>query len=547
MRRRALWTSLLGIILVAGAALGGTFAAGRSILLGIDLRGGVGVVLAPVGKVTPTVLDQAIQIIDRRVNGLGVSNSTVQRQGNEIDIELPGAKNSAQVLGVLGSTAQLYFRPVYCELPAYAPAKSSGTAKSSGAGSTGAKATSGKSAAGTVGVLTSAVSAAGTTGSKTSGSKTSGSKSTALSSATCGSASAASIPSTSPDADDPYKTVLLPSSPNMGLGKSAPRWLLGPSSGQAGIKQPLSGTIVRSASAVISTGGQYQVSVTLTSKGLREWNKVAALRHQTYNPATNASEPYSSLEAIELDGLVESAPTIEVPTFTGPLSITGNFTAKQATDLATELSYGSLPVRFNPQTVQTVSATLGSASLRAGLLAGIGGLILVLIYMIVYYRALGLVVVLGLGVGGALLYSILTQLSYTAGLALTLSGVTGIIVSIGITVDSYVVYFERLKEEIRSGKTVRGSVESGFARAYKTVLTADLVSFLAALILYLFTVGDVRGFAFTLGLSTLLDVFTAYFFIRPIVVLLGRRRSLSRGRFLGVARGLGVDPTGGAG
>lgn len=545
MRRRGLWTSLLGIILISAAALGGTFASGRSILLGIDLRGGVAVVLKPQGKVTPTILDQAINIIDRRVNGLGVSNSTVQRQGNEVDIELPGEKNSARALGVIGSTAQLYFRPVYCELPAYSPAKSSSkSAKSSGSGTPGsAKATSGKSAlGGAPATLTASTGKSGASGSKGSAA----SKSTGLSKATCGSASAASIPSTSPDADNPYKTVLLPSSSHMGLGKSAPRWLLGPSAGQAGIKQPLSGTIVKSASAVVAPGGQYEVQVTLTGRGLRLWNKVAALRHQSYDPAKNASEPYSSLEAIELDGKVESAPTIEVGTFTGPLSITGNFTPQQAKDLATELSYGSLPVRFNPQTVQTVSATLGSASLEAGLLAGIGGLVLVLVYMIVYYRALGLVVVLGLAVGGGLLYAILTQLSYTAGLALTLSGVTGIIVSIGITVDSYVVYFERLKEEVRSGKTVRGSVEPGFARAYRTVLTADLVSFLAALILYLFTVGDVRGFAFTLGLSTLLDVLTAYFFIRPIVVLLGRRRSLSRGRFLGVARGLGVDPTGGA-
>lgn len=534
MRRRGLWVSLLGIILISAAALGGTFAAGRSILLGIDLRGGVSVVLEPQGKVTPTILDEAINIIDRRVNGLGVSNSTVQRQGNEVDIELPGEKNSARALGVIGSTAQLYFRPVYCELPAYAAAKSSTSTSSSGSS---AKASSGKSALGA---------APATLTAATGKSASSGSGSGALSKATCGSASAASIPSTSPDDDNPYKTVLLPSSSHMGLGKSAPRWLLGPSAGQAGIKQPLSGTIVKSASAVVAQGGQDEVQVTLTGRGLRLWNKVAAIRHQSYDPAKNASEPYSSLEAIELDGKVESAPTIEVSTFTGPLSITGDFTSQQATDLATELSYGSLPVRFDPQTVQTVSATLGSASLKAGLLAGIGGLVLVLIYMIVYYRALGLVVVLGLGVGGGLLYSILTELSYTAGLALTLSGVTGIIVSIGITVDSYVVYFERLKEEVRSGKTVRGSVEAGFARAYKTVLTADLVSFLAALILYLFTVGDVRGFAFTLGLSTLLDVFTAYFFIRPIVVLLGRRRSLSRGRFLGVARGLGVDPTGGA-
>jgi preprotein translocase subunit SecD len=157
-----------------------------------------------------------------------------------------------------------------------------------------------------------------------------------------------------------------------------------------------------------------------------------------------------------------------------------------------------------------------------------------------------LVVVLGLSLGGALLYSILCELSQTSSLALTLEGITGIIVSIGITVDSYVVYFERLKDEIRSGRTVRQSVDRAFARAFRTVLTADAVSFLAALILYLLTVGDVKGFAFTLGLSTLLDVVTAYFFIRPMVILLGRRRGITEAPVFGIGRGLGAGTGAGA-
>jgi preprotein translocase subunit SecD len=262
------------------------------------------------------------------------------------------------------------------------------------------------------------------------------------------------------------------------------------------------------------------------------------VRHAFYN-ASASNQAFTSLEAIELDGFLYSAPTIETAPFTGPIQISGSFTASQASSLATQLRYGSLPVRFDTGSVSTVSATLGHSSLIAGLLAGLGGLVLVLIYMILYYRALGLVVVLGLGVGGAILYSILTELSKTSSLALTLSGIVGVIVSIGITVDSYVVYFERLKDEVRQGRTVRASVERGFTRAFKTVLTADLVSFMAALILYLFTVGDVKGFAFTLGLSTLLDVATAYLFIRPIVILLGRRRTTSETGFLGISRGLG--------
>jgi preprotein translocase subunit SecD len=181
---------------------------------------------------------------------------------------------------------------------------------------------------------------------------------------------------------------------------------------------------------------------------------------------------------------------------------------------------------------------LGKDSLKAGIIAGAVGLVLVLLYMIAYYRALGLVVALGLCVSGALLWSIVSLLGSYKGLALSLAGATGIIVSVGVTVDSYVVYFERLKDEIRSGKTVRSSVDRGFARAYRTILAADLVSFIAALLLYLLTVGAVRGFAFYLGLSTLLDLVTAYFFTRPMVVLLGRNRFFTEARFFGVARGL---------
>jgi preprotein translocase subunit SecD len=158
--------------------------------------------------------------------------------------------------------------------------------------------------------------------------------------------------------------------------------------------------------------------------------------------------------------------------------------------------------------------------------------------MILYYRALGIVVFLGLILTGALMYSIITFLGHTNGLALTLAGATGIIVSVGVTVDSYVVYFERLKDEIRSGKTVRSSVDRSFSRAYRTILAADAASFIGAIVLYLLSVGSVRGFAFFLGLSTLLDVFTAYFFTRPMVVLLGQKRVFTEAKWLGVARGL---------
>jgi len=319
------------------------------------------------------------------------------------------------------------------------------------------------------------------------------------------------IPTTPPENDEPSATVVLPDK------NKTVRYELGPAQ--------LTGKALASADAVIDQTGQWKVDFTTTGKGSGEWDKVA-------------QQNYQKQVAIDLDGSVQSAPQINAQQFNGRGEITGNFTQSQAKDLALVLKYGSLPVQLQPQTVETVSATLGKDSLSAGIIAGAVGIGLVALYMVLYYRALGLVVWLGLAISGALLYSIVTYLGQSSGLALSLAGVTGIIVSVGVTVDSYIVYFERLKDEIRSGKTIRSSVDRGFKRAYRTILAADLVSIFAAGTLYLLSVGAVRGFAFFLGLSTLLDLITAYFYTRPMVVLLGRSRFFTEARWVGVARGL---------
>jgi preprotein translocase subunit SecD len=250
--------------------------------------------------------------------------------------------------------------------------------------------------------------------------------------------------------------------------------------------------------------------------------------------------------AIDLDGVVRSAPRLDTTDFPGKGVITGNFTQREAKDLALVLRYGALPVQLDRQTVQTVSASLGRDSLHAGIAAGLVGLALVAVYMLLYYRALGIVVWIGLALTGAIMYSLVTFLGTTSGLALTLAGATGIIVSVGVTVDSYVVYFERLKDEIRSGKTIRSSVDRGFSRAYRTILAADAASIIGAAVLYVLSVGSVRGFAFFLGLTTVLDIITAYFFTRPMVMLLGRSRFFTEARWVGVARGLNAAPAAGS-
>jgi preprotein translocase subunit SecD len=322
----------------------------------------------------------------------------------------------------------------------------------------------------------------------------------------------ASVPSTPKGSDTSQSNVLLPEI------NSTTRFVLGPAI--------LNGSIIKNASAAVpQSGGGWQVNFTLTSSGSPKFDQLA-------------QQNYQKQVAIELDGTVQSAPTINAQSFGGQGQITGSFNESSAKNLALILRYGALPVQLNQQTVTTVSPTLGRDSLHAGLVAGLVGLGLVMLYMIAYYRALGVIVVAGLVLTAALLWAIVSYLGHSNGLALDLSGVIGIIVSIGITVDSYVVYFERLKDEIRSGKTIRSSVDRGFRSAFRTVLAADAVSFIGAAILYWLSVGAVRGFAFYLGLSTLLDVIITYSFTRPMVVMVGRSRLFTEARWLGVARGL---------
>jgi preprotein translocase subunit SecD len=475
--------SLLFVVALAVVALGATLLSGNSPQLGLDLQGGVSVVLQPRTKVPASVLDQAIEIIRSRVDALGVAEPDISRQGSSVIVQLPGVKNKDRALELIGTTAQLYFRPVLQQLPA----------------SESATPTSSTSSTTSTTVATSDTTVPATTTTTIDVSKT-----------------------TKPEDNDPKKEVVLPEKD--AKGTTTARYLLGPAE--------VNGRALDSASAVVDTStGSWEVEFSLTSTGTKDWNAMAAKVGQ------------GNQIAIDLDGVVKSAPSLDTTDFPGKGRITGNFTQTEAKDLALVLRYGALPVQLDRQTVQTVSASLGKDSLHAGIAAGVVGLILVVLYMILYYRALGIVVFLGLLLTAALMWSIISLLGSTSGLALTLAGATGIIVSVGVTVDSYVVYFERLKDEIRSGKTVRSSVDRSFARAYRTILAADAASFIGAVVLYLLSVGSVRGFAFFLGLSTLLDVFTAYFFTRPMVVLLGRKRLFTEAKWLGVARGLAAPTT----
>ena len=331
--------------------------------------------------------------------------------------------------------------------------------------------------------------------------------------------------------DNGDATVVLPDYAGYAYG----RYVLGPAE--------MSGSIIKTAAANLnSQTDEWEVDMSFTGKGSALFNKYAAAHYQCYVQDTS-NPPYCALQAIELDATVESAPAIEAASFTGGATINGStsdpFTVQQASDLALALSYGSLPVRFVAQDISNVSPQIGTDSLKAGAIAGAVAVLLVLIYLIIYYRALGP------GGGDRHLHVRRLYLRHNdlaerdRGPALTLVG--------GDRLDRLRRCHGGLlrgvlraaQGRVRIGRTVRTSVEKGFKRAFRTILAADFSSFIAALILYTLTVGDVRGFAFFLGLATLLNVVTTYFFTRPLVIFMGRRAALGEGGFLGVNRGLG--------
>jgi preprotein translocase subunit SecD len=498
MRRLKIY--LLVSVVVVIVAIGATILSGNAPVLGLDLKGGISVTYEPVGTPKAGALSETLKIINNRVNTFGVAEPSISRQGNDIVVELPGVKDQAKALRLVGRTAQLRFRPVLAQVPP---------------------------------VPAAAASAKGATTTTTT--PPANEKALQAAVASCDSTQIQSLltantvlPTTPLENDDANNCVVLP------IRSSKDRLLLAPVNTKASLGVPpgLSGGDVSGATSTFASGQGYAVEMTLKGAGLAKFNALAAASFQQQAPRNEV--------AIVLDGVVQSNPAFQTGSFSGPVQITGNFTQGQASDLATIINYGALPVQLRAIDVQQVSPTLGSDDLNAGIAAGIIGLALVALYMLAYYRVLGLVVILGLGVSGALLYAIVSGLGPSLHLALTLSGVTGIIVSVGITVDSYVVYFERLKDEVRTGRTVRSSVDRGFTRSFRTIVAADLVSLIGAGALWALAIGSVKGFALFLGIATILDLVVSYFFMHPLVSLLARRPELVRMRGVGIAAGLDV-------
>ncbi|MDN3297276.1 protein translocase subunit SecD [Streptomyces ficellus] len=539
----------LALFLIAMIALtAGMFASGEvKPRLGIDLAGGTTITLkakAEPGQenaINETNMNTAVGIIDRRVNGLGVSEAEVQTQGREhIIVNIPKGTNEKQAREQVGTTAQLYFRPVLTVAGSEPtpPTPSAGSTPSAGASATPSASASGAAAdkGGDDKEKEASPSASATTQGRA--------VTDALKKAPTPSASTAPTTAQSPEAPapptpDPATAKLeqqfaalncadktqrssagknaKPTEPTVACGEGAPgqweKYILGPAE--------VDGKDVDDAQAAIDQRtGQWIVQMEFTSEGSKKFQKITARLSQ--------QQPPMNQFAIVLDGEVVSAPSVRT-TLSANAEISGNFTQESAQDLGNILSYGALPLSFQEDSVTTVTAALGDEQLKAGLIAGAIGLALVIIYLVVYYRGLSLIAILSLIASAILTYTIMSLLGPAIGFALNLPAVCGAIVAIGITADSFIVYFERIRDEIRDGRTLRPAVERGWPRARRTILVSDFVSFLAAAVLFIVTVGKVQGFAFTLGLTTLLDVVVVFFFTKPLMTLMARTKFFSSG------------------
>jgi preprotein translocase subunit SecD len=497
---RRLVVSLLGIVLLAGGTFTANIVAGNFPALGLDLQGGASVTMTPVGEVEEAALTVAVDIIRQRVDSLGVAEPEIIRQGSTIVVNLPGVKDQQQALDTIGRTGAVEMRPV---LKVAENPENTTTTTAAGGPTTTVK-----------GATTTTLKPASTTLPPPAG---------GIGSSRTAAVTTTTVPAPTEAVDPitglPEGQTILPGR------KDGLIYLLGPAEA--------TGEVFSNDSSAQVDAGAWVVVAKLRSgaAGADTWN---ALSTKCF--AGGADCPTKAI-AIILDGEVISAPTVQTATFdNGSVQISGSFSETEAKDLARVLQFGAVPVKFDTPTVQTVSASLGEDSLRAAVISGLFGLLLVLLFLLFYYRLLAIVVVGGLGVSGLLLWSVISWLSKTNGLALTLSGAAGIIVSVGVTVDSYVVFFEKLKDDVQQGRTLRNSAARGFDRAWRTILVADTVSLIGAVVLWQLTVGSVRGFAFFLGLSTLSDMIVSYFFARPAVLLLAKTKLFNKGRVLGVAK-----------
>ena len=489
-RKRLTWLGGIVVVLIGLIGLGTVTGAGASFVpkLALDLQGGTQIILAPQladgAKVTEEQLNQAVGIIRQRVDATGVSEASVKTQGaSNIIVEIPGTPDET-TLKLIRSSAKLQFRPVILASQSATASTSTTTSPSPSA--------------------------------KPSASPTDASDSNWITPEIKAAYDALDCATTfrqPGQVDDP--TLPLITCDTSGYEK----YVLGPVEIEgSNIADANAGTITTSTGASTNT---WAVNLKFDATGTKQFSSVTSRLY----PQTDPKNRF----AVTLDGYVITAPSTNAVITGGSAQITGNFDKLSSKSLADSLKYGSLPIGFEVQSQENISATLGSEQLASGLLAGAIGLLLVIIYSVFQYRGLAIVTIGSLAVAAILVYLVITILSWRQGYRLSLAGVAGLIVSIGITADSFIVYFERVRDELRDGRSVSAAVEQGWKRAIRTIIVSGSVSLLAAVVLYLLTVGNVRGFAFTLGLTTLIDLGVAMIFTHPILQLLAKVNFFSSG------------------
>ena len=497
------WRTLLGLgilfVVLIGTLAGGVLfsTATWTPKLGLDLEGGTQIILAPQTQtgqtVSPEQLTQAVSIIRQRVDASGVSEAQISTQGGQnIVVSIPGIPDD-QTLNRIESSAQLEFRAV---LAASAAATASAAPSATPAAPLSDVPTVSPTNASDLNWITPALA-------------------DQFANFDCASAETRNRAQAPPDV------------PMIACEGGTAKYILGPvevtgemiSDSTSGMAQTQSG----------ASNGQWVVNIVFNGEGTSKFAEVTT--------RLNALTGNQNQFAIVLDGQVISAPTTNAAITDGRPQISGSFNQESAKTLSDQLKFGALPIGFTVQSSDTISATLGGTQLINGLIAGAIGLILVVLYSLLQYRTLGLVTVASLVIAGALTYLLVTLMSWRMDFRLSLAGVAGLIVAIGITADSFIVYFERIRDGLRDGRMLQSAVQMGWKRAVRTILASDAVNFLAAAVLYILAVGNVRGFAFTLGLTTIVDVIVVVLFTHPLLTLLAETRFFSSGHRLS-----GLDP-----
>ena len=476
MARRQ-YVYLFGITFLSIAALIGTFASGNEPLLGLDLQGGVSVRYRTTEPVEdPDQIDQAVEIIRNRVDGLGVAEPEIQAQGDGILVSLPGVDDQERALELVGETAVMRFRPVLEDLVPGTTNRPASYPEGLPLGPDGF---------------------------------------------------------TPKDSIEEESIIVVPANPELA---QPGRYVLGPTG--------MTGEGLDEARGVFD-GVRWIVSVDLKGGDIGE-DAFRELTQQCFagTPSCPGSVGSPGRIAVDLDNEVISAPAVQSPDLGDSFQISGSFDEETAKELGLKLRFGALPIELEPENQQIVSATIGQDALDAGIIAGVIGLVLVTIFIVGYYRILGVVAMLSLLISGSLLWSMISFLGENQGLALTLAGITGIIVSIGVSVDSNIVYFENLKEDVRNGRTVRTAVNKAFPASFSTIVKADVASLIGSALLYALTVGAVRGFALYLGISTILDLVATYFFMGPAVQWISRKPRIAGSSAMMGIPGLTMDRVG---